>query len=179
MEVIIAPSAGEASAEAARIAAALIRARPRAVLGLATGSTPLGFYGELAAMHSRGQLDFSGVTTFNLDEYVGLAPDHPQSYARFMREHFFSKVNIAPERIHIPDGSGAGYPGPLRGVRGGDPGGRAASTCNCLASVRTGTSGSMSRVPRLARGPGSRRSPNGPSGITRGFLRRRRRFRAM
>ncbi len=104
MEVIIAPSAGEASAEAARIAAALIRARPRAVLGLATGSTPLGFYGELAAMHSRGQLDFSGVTTFNLDEYVGLAPDHPQSYARFMREHFFSKVNIAPERIHIPDG---------------------------------------------------------------------------
>lgn len=100
MEVIITPSAGEASAEAARIAAALIRAKPHAVLGLATGSTPLAFYAELAAM----RLDFSRVTTFNLDEYVGLGPEHPQSYAYFMREHFFSKVNIAPERIHIPDG---------------------------------------------------------------------------
>jgi len=104
VEVIITPSAREASAEAARIAAALIRAKPRAVLGLATGSTPLGFYGELAALYALGQLDFSQVTTFNLDEYAGLAPDHPQSYARFMKEHFFSRVNIAPERIHIPHG---------------------------------------------------------------------------
>lgn len=110
MEVIIAPSAGEASAEAARIAAALIRAKPRAVLGLATGSTPLGFYGELAAMHALGELDFSLVTTFNLDEYAGLAPDHPQSYARFMRENFFSRVNIPPERIHMPNGLAADIP---------------------------------------------------------------------
>jgi glucosamine-6-phosphate deaminase len=104
VEVIITPSAGKASAEAARIAAALIQAKPRAVLGLATGSTPLAFYGELAAMHARGELDFSEVTTFNLDEYVGLPPDHPQSYAHFMREHFFSRVNLAPSRTHIPDG---------------------------------------------------------------------------
>jgi len=104
MEVIIAPSAGEASAEAARIAAALIRAKPRAVLGLATGSTPLAFYDELAAMHGRGELDFAEVMTFNLDEYAGLAPDHPQSYARFMQEHFFSRVNIASWRVHVPDG---------------------------------------------------------------------------
>ncbi len=104
MEVIITPSPGEASRCAARIAAALIRAKPRAVLGLATGSSQLGFYRELAAMHSRGELDLSQITTFNLDEYVGLGPDHPQSYAHFMRENFFSRVNIAPERIHMPDG---------------------------------------------------------------------------
>ena len=55
-------------------------------------------------MHARGYLDFSQVTTFNLDEYAGLAPDHPRSYACFMQEHFFSRVNIAPGRIHIPDG---------------------------------------------------------------------------
>jgi glucosamine-6-phosphate deaminase len=104
VEVIIAPSAGEASAEAARIVAALVRAKPAAVLGLATGSTPLRFYEELAAMHARDGLDFSRVTTFNLDEYVGLAPGHPQSYAFYMREHFFSRVNISPPCIHMPDG---------------------------------------------------------------------------
>ena len=104
MEVIIAPSAGEASAEAARIVAALIRAKPAAVLGLATGSTPMRLYAGLIEMHTHAQLDLSQVTTFNLDEYVGLAPDHPQSYARFMRDHFFANVNIPPGRIHIPDG---------------------------------------------------------------------------
>jgi glucosamine-6-phosphate deaminase len=104
VEVIIASSAGEASAEAARIAAELIRAKPRAVLGLATGSTPLAFYAALAATHATEHLDFSEVTTFNLDEYVSLAPDHPQSYAYFMREHFFSRVNIAHWRTHVPDG---------------------------------------------------------------------------
>jgi glucosamine-6-phosphate deaminase len=107
VEVIIAPSAGEASAEAARIAAALVRAKPSAVLGLATGSTPLRFYAELVAMHERDGLDFSEVTTFNLDEYVGLAPEHPQSYGYYMREHFFSRVNILPEGVHIPDGLAA------------------------------------------------------------------------
>jgi glucosamine-6-phosphate deaminase len=111
VEVIIAPSAGEASAEAARIAAAVIRAKPRAVLGLATGSTPLRFYAELVAMG----LDFSQVTTFNLDEYVGLAPDHPQSYASYMREHFFSKVNIPPGQIHIPKGLARDIPGHCEG----------------------------------------------------------------
>jgi glucosamine-6-phosphate deaminase len=104
MEVIITPTAGEASARAARIAATLIQAKPRAVLGLATGSTPMKFYEDLAAIHQRDQLDLSEIATFNLDEYVGLGPDHPQSYAHFMHEHFFSRVNIAPWRIHIPDG---------------------------------------------------------------------------
>jgi glucosamine-6-phosphate deaminase len=64
----------------------------------------LGFYKELIEMCGRGELDLSAVTTFNLDEYVGLGPEHPQSYAHFMRQHFFSRANIAPARIHIPDG---------------------------------------------------------------------------
>jgi glucosamine-6-phosphate deaminase len=110
VEVIIAPSDREASAEAARLAGSVIRRKSRAVLGLATGSTPLAFYEELAAAHARGEVDFAEVMTFNLDEYVGLAPDHPQSYAHFMREHFFSKVNIAHWRTHIPDGLAADIP---------------------------------------------------------------------
>lgn len=55
-------------------------------------------------MHARGEIDFTEVSTFNVDEYVGLGPDHPQSYAHFMREHFFSRINIARWRIHMPDG---------------------------------------------------------------------------
>jgi glucosamine-6-phosphate deaminase len=104
VEIIITPSSVEASEHAARIAAALIRAKPRAVLGLPTGSTPLGFYDQLAAMHARGEINLSEVATFNVDEYVGLGPEHPRSYARYMREHFFSRVNIANWRIHIPNG---------------------------------------------------------------------------
>ena len=104
MEVIIAGSPAEASEEAARIFARQVRTKPASVLGLATGSTPLALYRALAERHARGELDFSGVTTFNLDEYVGLAPDHPQSYAHFMREHFFSRVNVPADRIHLPDG---------------------------------------------------------------------------
>src|SRR5438067_12737653 len=104
MEVIIKPNADEASAEAARIFARQIRAKPTSVLGLATGSSPLGLYRELVAMHRRGELDFKLVTTFNLDEYVGLAPEHPQSYAHFMREHLFSKINVPVASIRIPNG---------------------------------------------------------------------------
>ena len=89
MEVIIKANAEEVSTEAAGIFRRQIRHKPSSVLGLATGSTPLRLYGELIAMHSRGEVDFSAVTTFNLDEYVGLGADHPHSYACYMREHFF------------------------------------------------------------------------------------------
>ena len=89
MEVIISPDSTSASKEAARFLAAIIRKKPDAVLGLATGSTPLPLYRELIRMHREEGLDFSGCTTFNLDEYVGLGADHPASYRRFM---------------HIPDG---------------------------------------------------------------------------
>ena len=84
MEVIIQPTAEEASALAARIFGVLVRSKPAAVLGLATGSTPLGLYAELIRLHREEGLDFSKVTTFNLDEYLGLGPEHPASYHYFM-----------------------------------------------------------------------------------------------
>ncbi|HYR57694.1 MAG TPA: glucosamine-6-phosphate deaminase [Chthoniobacteraceae bacterium] len=104
MEVIIKPDADAVSKEAARIFRRQLATKLESVLGLATGSTPLGLYRELIAMCERGEIDFSGVTTFNLDEYVGLGPEHPQSYFRFMWDNLFSKINIARENIHIPDG---------------------------------------------------------------------------
>lgn len=104
MEIIIQPTADDCGTMAARIIAALVREKPAAVLGLATGSTPLGTYRELVRLHREEALDFSGVTTFNLDEYVGLSPEHPQSYHAFMQEHLFRHVNVRPECIHIPDG---------------------------------------------------------------------------
>jgi glucosamine-6-phosphate deaminase len=93
------------SAAAARIIAAWVRRDPALVLGLATGGTTVGMYRELARMHREDALDFSKVVTFNLDEYIGLAPEHPHSFHRFMQQNFFSHVNIPPAQIHIPDGS--------------------------------------------------------------------------
>ena len=104
MEIIIQPNAEAGAIVAARHVARIVREKPDAVLGLATGSTPLPMYRELIRMHREQGLDFSGVTTFNLDEYVGLAAEHPASYHAFMWENFFSHVNVARERIHIPDG---------------------------------------------------------------------------
>jgi glucosamine-6-phosphate deaminase len=74
------------------------------VLGLPTGSTPIEIYQALVGRHNAGLVSFENVTTFNMDEYVGLAPDHPQSYHKFMDDHLFSHVNIAKEHIHILDG---------------------------------------------------------------------------
>jgi len=110
MEIIIQPTAEDASVIAARHVARLVRDKPNAVLGLATGSTPLPMYRELVRMHREQGLDFSGVTTFNLDEYVGLPPEHPASYHAFMWEHFFRQVNMRPEGIHIPDGLSSHIP---------------------------------------------------------------------
>jgi glucosamine-6-phosphate deaminase len=104
MEIIVQPTAEDACLVAAQHVARVVRENPRAVLGLATGATPLMLYRELARMHREEGLDFGGVTTFNLDEYVGLAPGHQASYHAFMREHFFAHVNVDPARIHIPDG---------------------------------------------------------------------------
>lgn len=105
MEVIICPNYEEMSADAARQVAKTINTKPNAVLGLATGSTPLGTYRELVRMHNERGLDFSQVTTFNLDEYVGLSDSHPQSYHYFMRENLFRHINIPPQNIHIPSGT--------------------------------------------------------------------------
>jgi glucosamine-6-phosphate deaminase len=104
MEIIIKATLAEAQQETAKILRRQIQRKPDSVLGLATGSTPIAVYAALVGMYQRGEIDFGRVTTFNLDEYVGLAPDHPCSYREFMREHLFSKVNIAPERIRFPDG---------------------------------------------------------------------------
>jgi glucosamine-6-phosphate deaminase len=100
MEVIIQPTARAATRVAASLVAGVIRRNPAAVLGLATGSTPLSLYRELIAM----KLDWRRVTTFNLDEYVGIAPDHPHSYHVFMWENLFRLVNIAKKNAHVPDG---------------------------------------------------------------------------
>jgi glucosamine-6-phosphate deaminase len=107
MEIIIQPTPEAASKIAARMVARLLGEKPDAVLGLATGSTPLGLYRELVRM----KLDWSRVTTFNLDEYVGLAADHPASYHRFMWENLFRQVNIAELNVHIPDGLAGDIPG--------------------------------------------------------------------
>ena len=100
MEIIIQPTAAEANRVAARLFAEVIRRKAGAVLGMATGGTPLELYRELVAL----KLDWRKVTTFNLDEYVGIPPDHAQSYHHFMWENLFRHVNIAKANAHIPDG---------------------------------------------------------------------------
>jgi glucosamine-6-phosphate deaminase len=107
MEIVILPSTREVHATAARIIAALVRRKPDAVLGLATGATQHEVYAELVRLHRDEGLDFGRVTTFNLDEYVGIPADHPDSFHHYMTEHFFAHVNLAPERVHIPDGMAA------------------------------------------------------------------------
>ena len=104
VRVIIEKTPDAAAGRAASIVADLIRKRPVCVLGLATGATPLGTYRELIRMHEREALDFSRVTTFNLDEYVDLGPSHPQSYRHFMQSEFFDHVNIDVRNTHVPDG---------------------------------------------------------------------------
>src|SRR6266705_1582709 len=110
MEVVIRQNYNEMSKLAAQMVAELLNTKPNAVLGMATGSTPLGLYQELVRMYKQGQLDFSRVMTFNLDEYVGLPGNHPQSYAYFMQEHFFRHVNIPAQNINIPSGTTSNYP---------------------------------------------------------------------
>jgi glucosamine-6-phosphate deaminase len=105
MEILISETYEEMSRNAAKMVARLLNAKPNAVLGLATGSTPLGVYRELARMHKDEGLDFSQVTTFNLDEYVGLTKDHPQSYHYFMHENLFKHINIPPQHVYIPSGT--------------------------------------------------------------------------
>lgn len=108
MRLIIQQTAAEASRWTARYIADRIRSRQRGipfVLGLPTGSTPLGVYEELVRLHRLEKLSFADVTTFNMDEYVGLPADHPQSYRSFMQEHLFRHVDLRPENTHLPDGN--------------------------------------------------------------------------
>ncbi len=95
------------SRKAANILSAQIILKPNSVLGLATGSTPVGMYKQLVTWYEKGDLDFAEIKTVNLDEYVGLEPTHEQSYNYFMQEHLFDHVNINPANTNIPDGLAA------------------------------------------------------------------------
>jgi glucosamine-6-phosphate deaminase len=114
MEIIIRPDSEQASQLAARIVAKTVREKPHAVLGFATGNTPLQLYRSLVHMHREEGLDFSGLTSFNLDEYVGIPPAHPSSFHSYMWAHIFSSINLPKERINIPDGLAADIPASCR-----------------------------------------------------------------
>ena len=104
MEVIILPSPESASTKAAEIFERSIKQNPSIKLGLATGSTPLHLYNNLISLHKEGGLSFADVTTFNLDEYVGVDNTHVASYACFMRENLFNHIDVSSDNTHIPDG---------------------------------------------------------------------------
>ena len=104
MEIVILPSPEAVSAAGAEIVAGLVARKPDAALGLPTGATPRPLYAELVRRHREEGLSFARVTTFNLDEYVGVAPDHPGSFRHYMEEGLFRHVDLRRERAHLPDG---------------------------------------------------------------------------
>ena len=104
MKLIVCKDYAEMSAKAAELLAAQINEKPDCVLGLATGSTPEGMYAELVKMNKDGKVDFSKVTSVNLDEYYPITPDNDQSYRYFMNYHLFDKVNIDKNNTYVPDG---------------------------------------------------------------------------
>ena len=105
MRIYKAGSYNEMSRMAANIISAQVILKPTSVLGLATGGTPIGTYKQLIEWYDKGDIDFSEVTSINLDEYVGLSDTHEQSYHHFMHENFFDHININPNNIHLPDGT--------------------------------------------------------------------------
>ena len=101
MRVYKAKDYNDLSRKAANIISAQIIMKPDAVIGLATGASPIGTYKQLIEWYNKGDLDFSEIRTVNLDEYKGLAADNPQSYAHYMHTNLFNSVNILPENINI------------------------------------------------------------------------------
>ncbi|WP_110944965.1 glucosamine-6-phosphate deaminase [Paenibacillus phocaensis] len=91
----------------AGIIASLLQSNPRAILGLATGSTPVGVYEKLIELYKNGSVSFKQASSYNLDEYIGLPTDHPESYRRFMDEKLFHHIDILPENTHVPSGNAA------------------------------------------------------------------------
>ncbi len=106
-KVIVVKTPEEMGVKAADVFEAVINAKPAAVIGLATGSTPLPLYRELIKREKEGKIDFSRVHSANLDEYKGLAPDHPQSYRKFMQDNLFDHISIQKENTIVPDGLAA------------------------------------------------------------------------
>ncbi len=107
MRIIETKNYQELSALAADLIGAQLLLKPRCVLGLATGSSPIGTYEKLVEAYQAGRLDFSQVRTVNLDEYCGLSGENPQSYRYFMDKHLFGQVNIFRENTHLPNGAAA------------------------------------------------------------------------
>ncbi|MCC9600198.1 glucosamine-6-phosphate deaminase [Stieleria sp. JC731] len=105
ISVIVCDSADDASKTTAELIANQLGQKPNSVLGLATGGTPLKTYQYLIEFNQSGRVSFRDATTFNLDEYIGLTGDHPQSYRSFMNEHLFSNVDIPIDQTYVPDGS--------------------------------------------------------------------------
>lgn len=105
MNILTFRSAAELNEAGAGIITGLVQTNPRAVLGLATGGTPVGIYEEIVGLHRKGMVSFKSATTFNLDEYVGIPEDHPESYHAYMKKHLFDYVDLARERTHIPNGN--------------------------------------------------------------------------
>ncbi len=104
MVIVRAKDYQDMSRKAANIISAQVIMKPKAVLGLATGGTPVGTYAQLIDWYKKGDIDFSQITTINLDEYRGLPKTHEQSYWYFMHEQFFNHVNVDESRINVPDG---------------------------------------------------------------------------
>lgn len=109
MKIVKAANYQDMSRKAANIISAQVILHPHCVLGLATGSSPIGTYDQLVEWYQKGDLDFSEVTTINLDEYCGLGPDNDQSYRYFMNHHLFDRVNIDKSRTHVPNGLAKDY----------------------------------------------------------------------
>ena len=110
MEVIVLASPDLVCQRAARMVARLVRGKPDAVLGLPTGNTPRATYDELGRLHREEGLSFARAGAFGLDEYVGIAPDHPGAFRRTLQETFYSQIDFLPGRIHSPDGQAADLP---------------------------------------------------------------------
>jgi len=104
MKIIVTKTYEELSRKAGNLFASQLILKPNSVIGLATGSSPVGMYQELIRIYNEGDIDFNEVVSFNLDEYIGLTPDNEQSYHYFMEKNLFSSINIRPENIHIPSG---------------------------------------------------------------------------
>mgnify|MGYP000346788579 CR=1 FL=1 len=135
----------DVSRKAANIMSAQIIMKPNAVLGLATGSTPVGMYKQLIEWYKKGDLDFSQITSVNLDEYKGLSGDNDQSYRYFMNKNLFDHVNIDKARTFVPDGTEPDSKVACENIMRSSTA-LAASTCSCLVSEETDTSDLTSRV---------------------------------
>ena len=155
MEVVIVATPADAAVVVADVVARALATLPSPVIGLATGSSPLGAYGELIERCRRGEVTFAAADAVLLDEYLGLPPGHPEAYRAFIRRELTDHVDLDPARLHGPDVDCPDVPALCRGTRRCSPT-SAGSTCSCSASGPTATSGSTSRARRSARARASR-----------------------